>query len=135
VVPRVYFRRDITEAEAEALVRQWREEEKFKLKDLPKNLLAVVLSFFIGDLASEFISAPFIQRGGGRELDEWPMVVYEYEVNGVKYTSHRLRVEDITEPTTGGGWYTKQLFKRYPKGAAVTVYYNPQDPKESALER
>jgi hypothetical protein len=132
VVPRVYFRRDITEAEAEALVRQWREEEKFKLKDLPKNLLAEVLYLFIGEFASEFISVP---KGGGRELEEWPMVVYEYEVNGVKYTSHRLRVEDITEPTTGGGWYTKQLFKRYPKGAAVTVYYNPQDPKESALER
>jgi hypothetical protein len=63
------------------------------------------------------------------------MVVYEYEVDGVKYFSNRLRVEDTTEPTTGGGGYTKQLFKRYPKGSAVTVYYNPQDPKESALER
>jgi hypothetical protein len=63
------------------------------------------------------------------------MVVYEYEVDGVKYFSNRLRVEDTSGPTTGGGGYTKQLFKRYPKGAVVTVYYNPKDPKESALER
>jgi hypothetical protein len=133
VVPRVYFWRGITEAEAEAQVRKWREEEKFKPEDLPKDLLAGVLSLFIGDeLASEFVSVP---KGGGRELEEWPMVVYEYEVNGVKYFSNRLRVEDTSGPTTGGGWYTKQLFKRYPKGVAVTVYYNPQDPKESALER
>jgi hypothetical protein len=63
------------------------------------------------------------------------MVVYEYEVEGVKYFSNRLRVEDTSGPTTGGSLYAKQLFKRYPKGAAVTVYYNPQNPKESALER
>jgi hypothetical protein len=134
VVPRLYFRRGITEAEAEAQVRKWREEEKFKPEDLPKDLLAGVLGMFgpVGEFAGDLVSPV---RGGGKELEEWPMVVYEYEVDGVKYFSNRLRVEDTSGPTTGGGWYTKQLFKRYPKGAVVTVYYNPKDPKESALER
>lgn len=131
VVPRVYFWLGITEAEAEAQVRKWREEEKLK----PEDLLAGVLMMFgpVGEFAGELVSP---QRDGGQhELEEWPMVVYGYEVNGVKYISNRLRVEDTRGPTTGGGLYTKQLFKRYPKGAAVTVYYNPQNPKESALER
>ncbi|NWG07002.1 MAG: DUF3592 domain-containing protein [Chloroflexi bacterium] len=130
VVPRVYFWGGITEAEAEAQVKKWKEEEKFRPADLP----AAILSMFgpVGEFAGELISPP---RGGGRELEEWPMVTYEYEIDGVKYVSNRVRVEDVSGPTTGGGWYTKRLFKRYPKGSTVTVYYNPKNPKESALER
>jgi hypothetical protein len=68
-------------------------------------------------------------------MEEFPMVVYEYEVNGIKYLSNRVRVQDASGPTMGGVLYSNPLLNRYPKGAAVTVYYNPQDPKESALER
>lgn len=77
VVPRVYFWGGITEAEAEAQVKKWKEEEKFK----PKDLLAGVLMMFgpVGEFAGELVSPA---RGGGSNLDEWPMVVYEYEVDG-----------------------------------------------------
>ncbi|MEW6084824.1 MAG: DUF3592 domain-containing protein [Chloroflexota bacterium] len=131
VVPRVYFWGGITEAEAEAQVKKWKEEEKLRPADLP----AAILSMFgpVGEFAGDLVSTP---RGGPQsELEEWPMVTYEYEIDGVKYVSNRVRVEDVSGPTTGGGWYTKQLFKRYPKGSTVTVYYNPKNPKESALER
>ena len=53
----------------------------------------------------------------------------------VKFMSNRVRVEEAGGPTLGGSMYAAQLLKRYPKGATVTVYYNPQNPKESALER
>ena len=63
------------------------------------------------------------------------MIVYEYEVNGIKYISNRVPGQDKSGPTMGGISYSGPLLKRYPKGATVRVYYNPQDPKESASER
>ena len=56
-------------------------------------------------------------------------------MDGKKYISNRVRVQDARGPTMGGPLYANPLLKRYPKGAAVTVYYNPQNPRESALER
>ena len=41
-------------------------------------------------------------------LEEFPIVVYEYEVNGIKYISNRVRVQDANP-----------LLKRYPKESAL----------------
>jgi len=68
-------------------------------------------------------------------MEEFPMVVYEYQVNGIKYISNRVRAQDASGPTLGSALYANPLLKRYPKGATVTVYYNLQNPKESVLER
>jgi hypothetical protein len=131
VVPRVYFQHGITEAEAEARVKKMKEDNKLK----PEDLLSGVLILFgpVGELAGDLIDPE--RTDGGYNLEEFPMVVYEYEVNGIKYISNRVRVQDQGGPTMGGALYENPLLKRYPKGATVTVYYNPQDPKESALER
>lgn len=131
VVPRVYFQLGITEAEAEARVKKMREDNKLK----PEDLLSGVLVLFgpAGELASDLIDPE--RPTGGYSLEEFPMVVYEYEVHGIKYISNRVRVQDQHGPSMGGVLYSGPLLKRYPKGATVTVYYNPQDPKESALER
>jgi hypothetical protein len=131
VVPRVYFQLGITEAEAEARVKKLKEDNKIK----PEDLLSGVLVLFgpAGELAGDLIAPE--RAGGEYNLEEFPMVVYEYEVNGTKYLSNRVRVQDATGPTMGGALYANPLLKRYPKDATVTVYYNPQNPRESALER
>jgi hypothetical protein len=131
VVPRVYFQLGVTEEEAQARVKKMREDNKLK----PEDLLGGVLAVFgdVGELAGGLISPE--RTAGEHMLEEFPMVVYEYEVNGIKYISNRVRVQDESGPTMGGILYSNPLLKRYPKGATVTVYYNPQDPKESALER
>jgi hypothetical protein len=131
VVPRVYFQLGITEAEAEARVKKMKEDNKLK----PEDLLSGVLVLFgpVGELASDLIVPE--RTDAEYSLEEFPMVVYEYEVKGVKYISNRVRVQDASGPTMGGALYANPLLKRYPKGATVTVYYNPQNPKESALER
>jgi hypothetical protein len=131
VVPRVYFQLGITEAEAEARVKKMKEDNKLK----PEDLLSGVLVLFgpVGELAGDLIAPE--RPDGGYNLEEFPMIVYEYEVNGTKYISNRVRVQDASGPTLGGALYANPLLTRYPKGATVTVYYNPQNPKESALER
>jgi hypothetical protein len=56
-------------------------------------------------------------------------------VNGHRYRSDRLRASD--------GFYSvgmlpgsaQAVVNRYPAGAPVTVYYNPDNPQESLLER
>jgi hypothetical protein len=131
IVPRVYFQLGITEEEAQARVKKMREDNRLK----PEDLLGGVLVLFgpVGELAGDLIAPE--RADGGYSLEEFPMVVYVYEVHGIKYISNRVRVQDANGPTTGGPLYANPLLKRYPKGATVTVYYNPQDPKESALEK
>ena len=131
VVPRMNFQLGMTEEEAQARVKKMKEDNKLK----PEDLLGGILAVFgpAGELASDLVSPE--RADGEYNLEEFPMIVYEYEVNGIKYISNRVRVQDKSGPTMGGILYSNPLLKRYPKGATVTVYYNPQDPRESALER
>jgi hypothetical protein len=56
------------------------------------------------------------------------MVIYEFEVEGVSYSSF-----NISNGVDGGGCGT-QLAETYPKGRKVTVYYDPEDPDDSVLK-
>lgn len=64
----------------------------------------------------------------------YPVVVYSYIVNGQSYQSQRVRAGDqfLTVRVAGQAQAT---VARYPIGKSVTVYYDPADPAESALER
>jgi hypothetical protein len=136
VVPRVYFQQGITEAEAQARIQKFKEESKLKPEDLGAALSSMLEIFGpVGELADDLITPERIRTEGEYTMEEFPMVVYEYEVNGIKYISNRVRVQDASGPTLGGALYANPLLKRYPKGATVIVFYNPHDPKESALER
>lgn len=69
-------------------------------------------------------------RGGGRT--PVPVVEYSYHVNGQAYTGSRLF------PAAGslsGGSIFKKVMARYPVGAQVDVYYDPQNPEDSVLEK
>ncbi len=125
---RIYFQLGITEQEAEARLKQLKESQKPGAEDA----LAFALSLLgnPGELAADLIGSE-----GQHDSGDWPLVVYEYEVNGIKYVSNRVRAQDQHGPTLGGSLYSDQLLKRYPKGTTITVHYNPQNPKESALER
>jgi hypothetical protein len=62
-----------------------------------------------------------------------PSIVYTFEVNGQQYVSDRV--------SFGGqiGWsaasFVSGRVAKYPVDSPVTVYYNPQNPAESVLER
>jgi Protein of unknown function (DUF3592) len=58
-------------------------------------------------------------------------ILYEYSVNGV---SHR---SDVWRLRAGSSSFTKAATKaveRYPLGATVNVYFNPEDPADAMLE-
>ena len=96
-MPRVYFQHGITEAEAQARVKKMKEENKLK----PEDILSGVLVLFgpAGELAGDLIAPE--RADGGYNLEEFPMVMYEYAVNGIKYISNRVRVQDQSRPTMG----------------------------------
>jgi hypothetical protein len=70
----------------------------------------------------------------GRSHSFYPVVVYVYAVNGQSYQSQRIKAGEqfLNVRVTGQAQAT---VARYPIGAAVTVYYDPANPSECALER
>jgi hypothetical protein len=71
---------------------------------------------------------------GGDSTSVSPRVHYAYDVNGRAYQSDQIQAGDkIMAIGTSQNAYA--TVDRYPEGAIVTVYYNPLNPQESALER
>jgi hypothetical protein len=70
----------------------------------------------------------------GRSRSTYPVVVYQYEVNGRGYQGQTIKAgEQYLNIRVAG--QAQATVARYPIGATVTVYYNPTNPAESALER
>ena len=66
-----------------------------------------------------------------------PSVVYSFEANGQQFISDRVGFGAAASGTVAGSvpWFVSQQAAKYPVGSQVTVYYNPQNPTESVLER
>lgn len=63
-------------------------------------------------------------------LENYPFVEYEFEVNGKKYRSSRYTIGEKTSD-----YELEDILNRHPVGTAVTVYYDPTNPKNAVLER
>ena len=76
-----------------------------------------------------------VQWGSGSHSgSSYPVVVYQYTVNGQSYQSQTIKAgEQYLNVRVMG--QAQATVARYPIGANVTVYYNPANPAESALER
>jgi hypothetical protein len=61
---------------------------------------------------------------------DYPVVQYSYQVNGQPYQNSKL----APGPEVGGSGARKVVAK-YPAGAQVMVFYNPQNPSDAVLER
>ena len=73
-------------------------------------------------------------RHTGRSYSTFPVVVYQYEVNGKTFRSQTIKAgEQFFNVRVMGD--AQATAARYPVGAQVMVYYNPANPAESALER
>jgi len=60
-------------------------------------------------------------------------VQYEYEVNGQRYVGDRVNIGPVRRNINPRR--SQEILARYPVGGNVTVYYNPANPQEAALER
>ena len=75
-----------------------------------------------------------VEVSGGEVTSVSPYVLYEYEVHGQMYQSVQIQAGDrfIRSGTSRDAYETVD---KYPVGAMVTVYYDPSNPAEAALER
>lgn len=65
-----------------------------------------------------------------------PVIVYEYEVGGQRYRCDRLNAgSGLLHINRGADRDPQRVVDRYPVGSTVTVYYDPADPSNGALER
>jgi hypothetical protein len=66
---------------------------------------------------------------------EVPVVIYAYQVDGLPYQSFRVRAADDTGRIPIVDTDPSGTLERYPVGSNVTVFYDPDDPANAALER
>ncbi len=80
------------------------------------------------------VVASYIKRhdrsGGGSY--ETPHISYEYTVAGKHYKSTRFSFDDLEKLAVTES-QLKTILANYPKGKALTVYYDPQNPRSSIL--
>ena len=69
-------------------------------------------------------------RSSGDGYTDYPVVQYTYQVGGQSYQSLKL----APGPEVGGSGARKVVAK-YPSGAQVMVFYDPQNPSDAVLER
>jgi len=75
-----------------------------------------------------------VEVSGGETTSVTARVHYAYDVNGRAYQSDQIQAGDKIM-AIGSSANAYATIDRYPEGAIVTVYYNPANPQESALER
>lgn len=72
-------------------------------------------------------------RRSGNSYSVFPVIVYQYKVSGKPHQSQIIKAgEQYLNIRIAG--QAQETVNRYPIGATVTVYYNPDNPAESALE-
>ena len=70
------------------------------------------------------------RHSGDNGSTNYPVVQYSYQVSGQAYQGAKI----APGPEVGGSGAGK-VVARYPAGAQVMVFYNPQDPADAVLER
>ncbi|MEW6030954.1 MAG: DUF3592 domain-containing protein [Chloroflexota bacterium] len=83
--------------------------------------------------ATGTVTASYLERrrsSNNRGFVNYPVVQYSYQVNGQTYAGTKL----APGPEVGGSG-APGVVARYPAGAQVTVYYDPQNPSDAVLER
>ena len=75
-----------------------------------------------------------VEVSGGDHTTVSPHIVFQYSVYGRVYSGSQIKAGDMHMSTYGSrGAY--DIVDKYPVGADVTVFYDPNNPQLSALER
>ena len=75
-----------------------------------------------------------VEVSGGEYTSVRPFVVYQYNVYSQDYSNSQIKAGDVHMSSYNSRAAYDKVDK-YPVGSEVTVYYNPEDPQQSALER
>ena len=69
----------------------------------------------------------------GSALSYIPVVEYDFEVNGCKYTGDSVFVGKNIKSTNKSS--VTDILKKYPEGLSVNVYYHEKNPSISCIEK
>lgn len=64
------------------------------------------------------------------EIRNFPAITYEYKVGGKTFQSSHYSVQENL-----GNFEVAETLERFPRGAAVTVFYDPSSPGKAVIER
>lgn len=64
------------------------------------------------------------------EMRNFPAITFEYKVGGKKFQGSRYSVKENL-----GNFEVTETLAQFPRGAEVTVFYNPADPSKAVIER
>lgn len=81
----------------------------------------------MGTVNSSYLESRSSSEGGSTN---YPVVQYSYQISGQTYQGSKL----APGPEVGGTGAGK-VVARYPVGAQVMVFYNPENPSDAVLER
>jgi hypothetical protein len=73
------------------------------------------------------------RSGSGYSTSHYPVVIYEYVVNGQRFQSRRVRFG--SEIGYGFRRMAENIAAKYPNGSLVSVFYDPANPTEAVLEQ
>lgn len=76
------------------------------------------------------ISSGIDRRSSSDGYTDYPSVQYSYQVDGRPYQGTKI-APGMEVGGTGAG----KVVARYPAGAQVMVFYNPQNPSDAVIER
>jgi hypothetical protein len=109
-----------------ATYMKWKEEQAAKLW-LPAPGRIITSRAEAREVASPVSG---VQSKGPTESRNFAVVVFQYKVGDRSYTGSRYSLRHDV-----GNAEVAATLARYPKGAAVTVYYDPAKPDQSVIER
>jgi hypothetical protein len=75
-----------------------------------------------------------VEVSGGDHTSVSPRIVFQYTVYRKEYTNSQIKAGDI-HMSVYGSRKAYDIVDKYPVGAEVTVFYDPEHPEQSALER
>jgi len=81
--------------------------------------------------SSELVQRSRTHRSGKRITVHSAKINYQYPVGQQAFTSHQYKWAD----RNGSTQVEQDMRQQYPTGAKVTVFYNPNNPSESALQK
>ena len=81
----------------------------------------------MGSVSNSYLERRRSSKGGSTN---YPVVQYSYSVNGQPFQSTKI-APGMEVGGTGAG----KVVERYPAGAQVMVFYDPQNPSDAVLER
>lgn len=84
-----------------------------------------------GVITESSVKPEWVKAGNGWMHVESPKVIYEYQVEGRKYHSSQLALEEVD---TANENLAREKSEKYPVGREVDVYYDPKKPDFATLQ-